>query len=377
MDRGYGQADGEPVDPGEPLYRWTSRGRRGVYGAAGSVRARDRNRLRGRSGGVSKGLVNLQFARHLESTNAATDFDDGWFGYGSFKAPAAPKPVVASASRAVRARGRARQTAVDDDPDRPHLIRKPGSEGDDASCGDGTRAGELEFVSRQLRRTAGSDGGGDDDPDRPHLTRKPDSSGTGRADGEHERPGAEFDRDGVGRSDSGGTGSNPADDPDRPTLKKRTPEQQKQARKEADHASVSGESTSLNEDPDRPKLQRGVPTHAADGGRSCRSCRGFRRTCTRWWRYRTRRRGSRMTSRGRGRMTPSGRRYWPACRRWRRPCCNYGTKEACGRRQGLRRLQAAKTATAHDKDNSAGSSQEHGRGYKAAARDGGDGAAGR
>ncbi len=54
----------------------------------------------------------------------------------------------------------------------------------------------------------------------------------------------------------------PADDPDRPTLKKRTPEQAKQARRESEQSSVSGTASSLNDDPNRPKLQRGMPTHA-------------------------------------------------------------------------------------------------------------------
>src|ERR1700692_1558209 len=44
--------------------------------------------------GIAKGLIDLRFARHLESADLATVFDDGWFGYGSFKAPSAPKPVA-------------------------------------------------------------------------------------------------------------------------------------------------------------------------------------------------------------------------------------------------------------------------------------------
>ncbi len=46
--------------------------------------------------GISKGLIDLLFARHLQGADLATVFDDGWFGYGHFKAPTAPKPAVAS-----------------------------------------------------------------------------------------------------------------------------------------------------------------------------------------------------------------------------------------------------------------------------------------
>src|SRR6202041_1108345 len=76
--------------------------------------------------GISKGLIDLMFARHLESADLATVFDDGWFGYGSFKAPAAPKPLVAAGTRRGGGGHRAENRSiapVDDDPNRPHLIR--------------------------------------------------------------------------------------------------------------------------------------------------------------------------------------------------------------------------------------------------------------
>jgi hypothetical protein len=213
--------------------------------------------------GIAKGLIELQFARHLASNSAATDFDDGWFGYGSFKVPAAAKPEVASHRAAGGHRADRSQAVVDDDPDRPHLIRKPGSEGDDA--------GSSGTASNGGKKSSGSDSsadakntGVDEDPDRPHLTRRPESTSGGQSGSGTDGQSSTDQSSGSGTASGSGSGSgaNPADDPDRPTLKKRTPEQQKQARQEADHASVSGESTTLNEDPDRPKLQRGVPTHA-------------------------------------------------------------------------------------------------------------------
>jgi hypothetical protein len=218
--------------------------------------------------GISKGLLDLLFARHLESADLATVFDDGWFGYGSFKAPSAPKPLVATGARRGGGGHRAENRAiapVDDDPNRPHLIRKPGSEGDAASAEAGKDGGSGSGAGNPSGNQSGNQNqttAADDDPDRPHLTRKPDSSGTAGS------PAGSTNDSGQGSAgtDSGSqtasTGSIPADDPDRPTLKKRTPEQAKQARRESEQSSVSGETTSLNDDPNRPTLHRGVPAHA-------------------------------------------------------------------------------------------------------------------
>jgi hypothetical protein len=210
--------------------------------------------------GIAKGLIDLRFARHLESADLATVFDDGWFGYGSFKAPSAPKPVAATGTRRGGGgghRAEARAIApVDDDPNRPHLIRKPGSEGDDANADGGKDGASTGGGSGNQSQTTAAN----DDPDRPHLTRKPDSSGTAGSTSTSDSGQSSAGTDAGGQT--GDTGAIPADDPDRPTLKKRTPEQAKQARRESEQSSVSGESTSLNDDPNRPTLHRGVPTHA-------------------------------------------------------------------------------------------------------------------
>jgi hypothetical protein len=57
-------------------------------------------------------------------------------------------------------------------------------------------------------------------------------------------------------STTAANGSDSADDPDRPTLKKRTPAQSKPERRKGDTASVTSASD-LNNDPDRPVLHRG------------------------------------------------------------------------------------------------------------------------
>src|ERR1019366_6009433 len=59
---------------------------------------------------------------------------------------------------------------------------------------------------------------------------------------------------------SDSSGSAPADDPDRPTLRRRSPEDAKKTRYE--HDSVTPVANSLNDDPNRPLLHRGKPTSA-------------------------------------------------------------------------------------------------------------------
>ena len=61
-----------------------------------------------------------------------------------------------------------------------------------------------------------------------------------------------------GSGSSGGSGSGPADDPDRPTLRRRSPEEAKNAK--GDQNSVTAVPNSLNDDPNRPVLHRGKPT---------------------------------------------------------------------------------------------------------------------
>jgi hypothetical protein len=252
--------------------------------------------------GLAKGTVDLLFARHLEAADLANTYDDGWFGYGDFHGPRPPKPVVAKKT------GKERRPTVDiasDDPNRPTLHRKPGSEGDDASSTSPSNGGTATASSKpatsppadpdrpHLTKRAGSDGDsttGDtstassqpatgsgsgtgsvpaDDPDRPHLTKRAGSGGdsSSTTDANTDTTGTQTasttgsgQDSGSGSSSGSKTGS--ADDADRPTLRKRTPEQAKQARKEAESSRVTGESTSLNDDPNRPHLQRGVVTHA-------------------------------------------------------------------------------------------------------------------
>ncbi len=62
---------------------------------------------------------------------------------------------------------------------------------------------------------------------------------------------------------TGGDATSGSDDPERPTLKKRTPTEMKANAKKKDLASVKG-GTDLNDDPDRPNLHRGKPAGRLD-----------------------------------------------------------------------------------------------------------------
>jgi hypothetical protein len=118
--------------------------------------------------------------------------------------------------------------AVDGDPDKPHFSSRSAAPGSGGSAA-------------PTPGSAPSTGTPADDPDRPTMRRRADTSDK--------------------TAGSGSTGDTPADDPDRPTLRRRSPEQQASAAK-GDSASVSAVANSLNDDPNRPLLHRGKPTSA-------------------------------------------------------------------------------------------------------------------
>ena len=235
--------------------------------------------------GVFEGLLDLKFASHLVAsgsgaTGGVTDFDDGWFGYGTFSIPPPPKKTVAlkESKRPSQVVSSKADTAKAD-PDRPSFSRRP----DATSAPDKTvppapapapattqtasttppggstpgktsdpapKTGDPSATSDEPASTSSdSTNAKDDDPDRPHLVRKPESTtAQDTSPTTQTTPAA-----GTGSS----TGTIPADDPDRPTLKKRSPEEAKKAKREASESSASGLATSLNDDPNRPTLHRG------------------------------------------------------------------------------------------------------------------------
>ncbi len=165
--------------------------------------------------GVVKGLVELNSAGKLKAPDSP--FDDGWFGYGTFKPEAEVKAAQLKESRRVSAITTSK---------------------DDAEYGKG----------------GGKDEDGNKvDPDRPTLRRR---SPTGKND--KSAPASTPDTT---------TAGTPADDPDRPVLKKRG---QKDVATDGADASAKKEiaTGALNNDPDRPLLHRGKPVggqKTADG----------------------------------------------------------------------------------------------------------------
>ena len=240
--------------------------------------------------GLNKGYLELAYARHLRAVDTATGesvFDDGWFGYGNFKAPAPPRRVVAlkpspqvseiksskddgkphfagkqptsdtsdstSSSKDTSSSASSTTTASNTgstpagDPDRPTMRRRDG--------GSGSSSGTASTSSDTTSTPA-------DDPDRPHLTRKTSADDSVPPDPNDKQSGSGGSNSGSSSGSSrapttaeGGS----ADDPDRPTLKRRSPQDAKSAQKGG--SSVTGVGL-LNDDPDRPNLHRGKPTSA-------------------------------------------------------------------------------------------------------------------
>lgn len=102
--------------------------------------------------GIVVGDLDLAFARHLVAAgDATTTYDDGWFGYGKFVAPAAEKKSTLKPTATV-----AKINDFDDmDSDRPHFSSRS------ATPGSGDAATPLPGTA--TASTAGAPG---DDPDR-------------------------------------------------------------------------------------------------------------------------------------------------------------------------------------------------------------------
>lgn len=188
--------------------------------------------------GVPGGMVELSLARHLQATGDASGFDDGWVGYGKFLLPAKKKAVALKKTTATAS---ITSDKTDKDSDRPTFAKRV----------DHTEVGTKNSTAPSDPSTNTASPAPPDDPDRPHLSKKSDAS----------EPAANSDKPAVG-GDTDNTASVPASTPaspdsDRPTLRKRSPEEAKKARKEAQESSATGLATSLNDDPNRPTLHRG------------------------------------------------------------------------------------------------------------------------
>jgi hypothetical protein len=164
--------------------------------------------------GLPQGTLELAYARHLvASQNSATTFDDGWFGYGKYAAPAAPKKSNLRASTTP-----IRLDGLDEDPDKPHFSSRSAQPGSGGSAI--PKPGSTPTASSTPAN----------DPDRPTMKKRGSESESATV---------------------------PGDDTDRPTLRKRS-SNDKPAGDEGRVEKVG----SAVDDPNRPVLHRGKPVGA-------------------------------------------------------------------------------------------------------------------
>ena len=175
--------------------------------------------------GVDQGTLDLAYQRHrVTSGNGA--FDDGWLAVGSYK----PKPVEKVA------------------PLKAGTVAKV-----NVSGGTGPHFGSKPDDSAQPSKPA-------QPTDRSGAT----GSGTTVSAGDPNGPTLHRGSSSAGSPDTSSPDTSTSDDPaERPTLRRRTPEQTKADNKKKDQASVTGVG-SLNDDPDRPNLHRGIPKSVLD-----------------------------------------------------------------------------------------------------------------
>jgi hypothetical protein len=147
--------------------------------------------------GAAKGLLDLMSARHVQIPDAADlpPYDDGWFGYGKFEAPAAPK--ASSSLKKPSARASMNGKALDDD-SKPHFGKRGGS-----ADADTPEPGSPEDVK--------VDADDKDGVDRPTLRRRPTV----------DPKTAKKDKRAGGESGVIGPKDSLNDDPDRPTIKRK------------------------------------------------------------------------------------------------------------------------------------------------------------
>jgi hypothetical protein len=204
--------------------------------------------------GVPQGSLEISYVRHLQSTGDLT-FDDGWLGYGAFK-PAPKNTFVAGAQKGplprlmvngVPATSSAAGQAAPQKVDRSSAATKVSTAGSTVSVDD------------------------DDDSSEPVLVRKPvtPDNSTAPANGTA-ASGTAASTPAAGSGATSASTTDPNDASDRPTLKRRSADQQNEAtadstrpgkpqkRRQGDVASVRSVG-SLNDDPDRPILHRGPP----------------------------------------------------------------------------------------------------------------------
>ena len=174
--------------------------------------------------GDEKGTLTVEHARDFTTGRLLADVDPvgAWYGFGRFS------PLVAAKLPALRPAAHLPVIASSGDSSRPHLSTKtpdsvPAST-DPSKSGDTTTPAKTPMG---------------DDPDRPTLGRRtsePDSSSDKNSSAASDTPAKDTD-------------------PERPSLRKRSPENT--GKKSPPQSGVTGPDRSLNDDPDRPIIRHG------------------------------------------------------------------------------------------------------------------------
>jgi hypothetical protein len=229
--------------------------------------------------GVDQGAVTLTQASRLHSTNAVTSFDEGWFGYGTWKPLAVPKPFVPnstasdahvvtsgegaphfnrqasaapSAAPPATSSPTTKQSTPSDapptDPDRPTLHHTaPG----DAQRSDSQNSGSQGSQTTSTQTASAT-------PPAATTSSAPAASAPAPASSPAPSPNQSKTNDAPDNT--------PAGDPDRPTFSRHGPangptNQRKSSRN--DSASVTAAGGLLADDPGRPHLHHGVASKDA------------------------------------------------------------------------------------------------------------------
>jgi hypothetical protein len=219
--------------------------------------------------GIDKGTLDLAYAKHLQAVEPTGDlaFDDGWFGYGSVKPLAAPRKTAALKSSKTLP-----VITASTDPNRPHFGSKPAGDTAPATGGDPSKPDATKTTTQSTQTTTQSTNKPDtttasstaspstsDDPDRPTMKRRSsDTAGSGTAT---TAPSSTPNQGSTTGSTTSST-STPTDDPDRPTMKRRTPDGTTSGSDTT--ASTTQTGSTPADDPDRPAMKRRSPDSTTD-----------------------------------------------------------------------------------------------------------------
>jgi hypothetical protein len=204
--------------------------------------------------GIDKGMLDLVYARHLQAVDATGDlaYDDGWFGYGSVKPlTATKKPAKLKPSKTLPVL--TSSTGGTTGSNRPQLTNKTSS--DSTSAGSGGGQGKT---TASTSTGSGTTSDSSNDPDRPTMKRRSgttdDTAGTGNTTTSTGASGSTT----TSTASTQGSGNTPADDPDRPTMKRRSDSSSdSNSSGTTDSTTTTTASTSAPaDDPDRPTMKR-------------------------------------------------------------------------------------------------------------------------